>query len=93
MYLGCLHDQVRNYESHAALDGGPDGLHLIREILQTSRSEALLRPGGIVVLEVDSSHTETVMADVAAAFGFELVSQHADWFKNNRFSILRNCFE
>jgi release factor glutamine methyltransferase len=50
--LRRLERQVRNYESHIALDGGPDGLQIINFLLQ----QDWLKPGGEIWLEVDSSH-------------------------------------
>lgn len=44
-------------EPTLALDGGSDGLDLIRELLDQATSH--LNPGGLMLLEVDASHTTT----------------------------------
>jgi len=44
----------RNFEDRVALDGGADGLNLIRNILDNAHN--VLLPGGFVALEVDITH-------------------------------------
>lgn len=46
------------FEPRRALDGGPDGLALIREIVASVRPH--LRPGGVLLLEVGAGQAETV---------------------------------
>lgn len=48
--VDCLEPELRRYEPRLALDGGPDGLDLLRSLV--SRSPALLRPGGLLAVEV-----------------------------------------
>lgn len=45
-----LEPEVRDYEPHSALDGGDDGLVAYRRIIPSAA--ALLRPGGLLVLEI-----------------------------------------
>lgn len=52
-----LPPSVQNYEPHQALDGGPDGLKYIRTLLKEASN--LLKKEGIVLLEVDDTHTDT----------------------------------
>ena len=42
---------VSNWEPHLALDGGPDGLDLIRALL--TDAPRAVRPGGSILLELD----------------------------------------
>ena len=48
--LAQLPVDVRAFEPQLALDGGPDGLDLVREI--AARSPAHLSPGGLLALEI-----------------------------------------
>ena len=49
-----LDKQIQYYESSWALDGGPDGLDVIIEIL--NNAHLLLKDNGYVFLEVDKDH-------------------------------------
>jgi release factor glutamine methyltransferase len=47
--------QVRDYEPVLALDGGPDGCDILRELVRsvaTPEGKAKLRPGGVIYLEI-----------------------------------------
>ena len=46
-----LMPEVAHWEPHLALDGGPDGLALIRQLLADARRA--VRPGGTILLEMD----------------------------------------
>jgi release factor glutamine methyltransferase len=46
-----LERQVRDWESRAALDGGEHGLTVIQAVLD--KASQVLRPGGVVLLEID----------------------------------------
>ena len=52
--LAKLSPQIALYEDLRALDGGADGLDVILSILELATSR--LRPGGLVILEVDPCH-------------------------------------
>mgnify|MGYP001826340781 FL=1 len=47
-------------EPSLALDGGPDGLHLIRRLLP--QVERILVPGGLVLLEIEATQGEEVLS-------------------------------
>ena len=47
--LDCLMPEVSRYEPRTALDGGPDGLDLIRRVAE--KAAGLLRDGGWLLLE------------------------------------------
>jgi release factor glutamine methyltransferase len=57
-----LDREVREHDPYLALDGGPDGLEAYRVILRESLP--LLRPGGLLVLEIgyDQAEALTVLA-------------------------------
>ncbi len=48
--IADLPADVRDFEPHLALDGGPDGLDLVREI--AARGTEHLTPGGLLALEI-----------------------------------------
>lgn len=58
----ALAPEIRDYEPRAALDGGPDGLALIRRLLATAGSH--LQPGGAILLEIGAEQgaAATVLA-------------------------------
>ncbi|MFM9124030.1 MAG: peptide chain release factor N(5)-glutamine methyltransferase [Actinomycetota bacterium] len=66
---------VVRHEPHLALWGGPDGLDLIRRLVQ--QAPARLRPGGAIVLEVSDEQAAGVQ-DLLAAAGLGAVERHRD---------------
>lgn len=67
--------EVRLYDPERALYGGADGLDVVRVLSQ--RALALLRPGGMVVIE----HGEAQSAEIAAllaADGWRAIAHHRD---------------
>ena len=58
--IAALDRNVRDYESHLALDGGPDGLSFHRRIL-AGASQRLL-PGGKVMLEIAFDQGKAALA-------------------------------
>jgi release factor glutamine methyltransferase len=66
--------EVRS-EPRLALDGGADGLALVRELLGQAR--ALLRPGGCLALEIGAGQARTV-AEGMRARGFSDVRTRCD---------------
>lgn len=56
--LADLDPQVRDFEPHVALDGGPDGLRFYRTIAQ--RAPAVLKSGGRVYCEIGSEQGHSV---------------------------------
>jgi release factor glutamine methyltransferase len=55
-----LAPEIREHEPRAALDGGADGLDLIRRLLATAHPH--LRPGGAILLEIGASQGAAVTA-------------------------------
>jgi release factor glutamine methyltransferase len=50
--IATLDADVRNFEPRGALDGGPDGLDLVRRVVDGAR--ALLDDGGVLAVEIGS---------------------------------------
>ncbi len=63
--IASLARDVRDFEPHAALAGGPDGADLLRRLI--ADLPRLLSPGGLALLEVGPAHAALLAADVAAA--------------------------
>ncbi|MCX6992479.1 MAG: peptide chain release factor N(5)-glutamine methyltransferase [Kiritimatiellaeota bacterium] len=62
-----LDQGVRDFEPRAALDGGPDGLAIIRRLM--AQSFRALKPGGVFFLEIGEDQGTAVM-ELARAAGF-----------------------
>ena len=58
------------WEPRLALDGGADGLAIVREIIATSPER--LRVGGFLLLEIGADQAEAVLALFAATGRFEV---------------------
>jgi release factor glutamine methyltransferase len=68
--LRLLPADVQRYEPRLALDGGGDGLDLVRRVVVAAGR--LLRPGGWLVIEVGGDQDQALALDLAAA-GFDVV--------------------
>ncbi len=79
--LAALEPDIRLFEPRAALDGGPDGLAVIRRLLP--EAARALRPGGSVLLEVGDGQAEAV-AGLARDAGFVRVAVHRDLSQKDR---------
>ena len=66
--IESLQPEVRDHEPRLALDGGEDGLDVIRRIIQAAPKH--LRPGGALLLEVGHTQAEQV-SDLLAGDGLE----------------------
>jgi release factor glutamine methyltransferase len=66
--LPALMPEVQ-WEPRMALDGGADGLRVMREILATSPDR--IRPGGFLLLEIGAEQADAVRALVAASDRWE----------------------
>jgi len=67
--MADLQPEVRQFEPHLALDGGPDGLSIVRRIIDGSTR--LLAPNGVVLMEIGFGQAE----DVKALFDSNLWSE------------------
>lgn len=72
--LGLLPVDVQRHEPRAALDGGDDGLDLVRRVVNTAAR--LLRPGGWLLTELGGEQDKE-LAHPLAASGFRTVTP---WF-------------
>jgi release factor glutamine methyltransferase len=61
--VGLLEPGVRDFEPHLALDGGADGLEIVRRLV--AQAVPLLAPGGALMLEIGSSQEAPVRALLA----------------------------
>ncbi|ELT91401.1 hypothetical protein CAPTEDRAFT_125507 [Capitella teleta] len=76
-----LDPDIKHHEDLLALEGGPDGLDVIRVILNKSRE--FLKPGGFIWLEVDSSHAELlkIIVEKERSLDLEFIKSYND-FRN-----------
>jgi release factor glutamine methyltransferase len=72
---GTLPRHIREHEPLSALDGGPDGLDLIRRLVQ--QAAEILRPGGWIFLEIGFDQADRVL-DILKACGFSGMVVHKD---------------
>jgi release factor glutamine methyltransferase len=63
--LGLLPPEARDHESRAALDGGADGLGLLRRVI--AAAPGWLAPGGHLLFETSERQAPQIMAAVAAS--------------------------
>ncbi len=81
-----LDSAVREWEPKDALVSGSDGLAATRSILVEGRR--LVRPGGLVALEIDCHRAERT-AMLAGAAGWQRVEIRRDLFGRERFLLAR----
>ncbi|MDY6875620.1 MAG: peptide chain release factor N(5)-glutamine methyltransferase [Chloroflexota bacterium] len=67
---------VRDYEPRLALDGGPDGLSVVRRLL--AQAPSVLRPGGVLLIEIGADQGEAVACLARIAFPRAAVRVHPD---------------
>ncbi len=68
--IGILPSDVQRYEPRVALDGGPDGLELVRRVVDAGAR--LLRPGGWLLAEIGGDQ-DRALAPVLESHGFRAV--------------------
>jgi release factor glutamine methyltransferase len=71
-----LAPEVRDHEPCLALDGGADGLDVVRTLIE--EAPRLLRPGGVLAIEVGSGQVPRVQDLLRAAGGWEDVEAAVD---------------
>jgi release factor glutamine methyltransferase len=86
--IARLQPEVRDHEPRAALDGGPDGLAVIRRL--ASEAAPWLKPGGRLMLELGDGQAETATALLAAA-GWGAVTVENDWTNRPRLLIAEHA--
>jgi len=70
-----LDPSVRDFEPLSALDGGPDGLYLIRAIV--NNWSTLLKPGGMLALECGIGQANAVR-EIMDDVGYKDITTHTD---------------
>jgi release factor glutamine methyltransferase len=80
----ALDESVRLWEPATALQSGEDGLDATRVLLQDGRR--VLRPGGLLALEVDASRAALV-GEMAAQLGWVDVQVQLDLFGRARYLV------
>lgn len=84
--LKTLAPEISLYEDLRALDGGPDGLNVIRSILTFASKRLKLQ--GHLWLEVDPSHPpliEEYLQDKKSELNLKFVAAYKDMFGKDRF--------
>jgi len=84
-----LAPEVRDHEPREALDGGPDGLDVIRTIV--AGAAGVLREGGSVVLEIGADQGERVARLLEEGEGWVDVRIDADLAGRPRFASARSA--
>ena len=79
-----LLDEELKHEPKTALDGGPDGITLIKELI--SQSKSLLLEGGMIALEIGDEQAETV-SDVLLEEGYKKIESLKDISQIDRFVV------
>ena len=68
--IAGLAADVRDHEPHLALDGGPDGFGVFDRLV--AEAPAWLKPGGYLLLEINSTREGPARARLAGHAGYEL---------------------
>jgi release factor glutamine methyltransferase len=72
---------VRDFEPRIALDGGPDGLDVVRRVVNVARRR--LRPGGVLAVEVGAGQAPAAEALLLQA-SFAEIRRNADYGGHER---------
>jgi release factor glutamine methyltransferase len=83
----CLPPEIRDHEPRGALDGGPDGLTFIRQLL--ALAAPYLRPGGSILLEIGAGQRTAVTALARQGFPRAEVQIHQDYAGLDRLVVVR----
>lgn len=70
-----LQPEIRDHEPRVAVDGGPDGLSVVRRVI--ADGQRVLRGGGMLAMEVAAGQAEAV-EELMIRAGYENTSKHAD---------------
>jgi release factor glutamine methyltransferase len=71
-----LERNVRDYEPHSALDGGSDGLEIVRKLVDQAAMK--LKSGGILLIEIGFDQGEPVRSSYAADSNWKSVELRKD---------------
>jgi release factor glutamine methyltransferase len=81
-----LEPEIYLFEDIRALDGGPEGMNVIRNLLKLSAKH--LKPGGNLWIECDARHPEIIekiTQNFREQWKLKYVSSYQDIFKKDRF--------
>jgi release factor glutamine methyltransferase len=84
--LAALPPEISRYEPRAALDGGPDGLNVIRRLL--AQAPSYLQPDGMVLLEIADGQGHAVTRLAQDAFPGACVTIEKDLAGLERYLII-----
>jgi len=76
-----LSNDIRNHEPKVALDGGFDGLDLIKKVIY--KSNHLLKKHGLLVIEIGYNQYQSVSC-ILKRFGFREMAKECDYNRNVR---------
>jgi release factor glutamine methyltransferase len=82
-----LNLSVSRHEPHLALDGGPDGLNLIRRLL--AQAPQVMSPGGMMLLEIGADQGKTVTRLAGENLKPRSVTVHKDYAGLDRVVMIR----
>jgi release factor glutamine methyltransferase len=80
--MASLAPEIREHEPVEALDGGADGLDAVRRLLP--QAARVLRPGGLLALELAPEQPEIVAGMLSASGAFEAPAIFQDLAGRNR---------
>jgi release factor glutamine methyltransferase len=86
--IDALPREVSRFDPHAALDGGPDGLDVIRALV--SQASTCLRPGGALFLEVGAGQAPAV-TELLVRAQFSSIQLRRDLADIERVVVARKC--
>ena len=72
-----LQPEVRDFEPHLALDGGPDGLDLVRRLISSATQPGVLTPAGRLLLEIGEGQADATR-ELLLAHGYTDVAARRD---------------
>lgn len=84
---GRLPQGIRTYEPATALQGGQDGLDLIRTLL--TQAQTKLSPNGAIFLEIGYKQGKATKELAQATFPHKIVTIHKDFAQNDRIVEIR----
>jgi len=84
--IATLQTEVRDFDPHAALDGGADGLDFYR--LLAAQAGKCLRPGGKIMLEFGDGQAVAIRK-LFAVLGWSVEAVRADYTQRDRILIAR----
>lgn len=84
--LAEVDDNVRRFEPHLALDGGPDGLAIIAQLIVAA--PAYLRQG-VMLIEIGAWQGQDALALARAAFPQAMTQLHRDLAQHDRLLEIR----